>query len=277
MHIKSQSFWKTLCCLIAAGSFLGGTVVSHAEEMVGGIAIATSTQGHIQIEDANGQSVRLRFHDTLELNASTIKTGKGAHAFFALSNGMGIGIEQNSEVVFETFTQKPFTREREQLSYEASVSILSIRLITGSLAVVSNKLSPLSQARIYLPSGELRIHSATCIVQHDQLGDHITACEGNITYYYPDGERREFIVEPQSIRISPQSAKLGKVTEKMTLSSLPDAIDRFAKATQHASKRAYFKAGHNGHLPRPVLIAPPAYFDQPVDRPYEFNELSYSQ
>ncbi len=272
MRIKSQSCWKTLCCLIAAGSFLGGPVASHAEEMPEGIAVATGIRGSIRIKSADGQSVSPKLHDTLILNASTIETGKNAHIFFALSNGMGIGIGQNTEVLIETFIQKPFTEKKERLSYEPSVSILSIRLVTGSMAIVSNKLSPLSQARVYLPTGELRIHSATCIVQNDDIGAHITACEGTLTYYYPDGESREFIVEPQSIRISPQSAKLGKVTESTTLTSLPEAIDQFAKATQHASKRVFFKAGYNGSPPRPVLIASPAYFDQPVDRPYVFNE-----
>jgi hypothetical protein len=273
MRITSQSFWKTLCCLIAAGSFLGGFVVSHAEEMSEGIAVATSIKGSIRMKSADGQRAQPGLHDTLILNASTIETGKNAHLFLALSNGMGVGIGQNSEVLFETFVQKPFTEKKERLSYEPSVSILSIRLVTGSLAIVSNKLSPLSQARVHLPTGELRIHSATCIVQNDNLlGAHITACEGTLTYYYPDREKREFIVEPQSIRISPQSAMLGKVTESTTLTSLPEAIDQFAKATQHASKRVFFKAGYNGNPPRPVLIASPAYFDQPVDRPYEFNE-----
>lgn len=271
MSIRSQSFWKTLCCLIAVGSFLGGMMVSHAAEMTEGIAVATSIKGSIEIT-ANAQSTQPKQHDTLSLNTTTVRTGKDAHIFFALSNGMGIGVGENSEVLFETFMQKPFTKDRERLSYEPSVSILSIRLIKGSLAVVSNKLSPLSQARVYLPSGELRIHSATCIVENNGMGDHITACKGNITYHYPDGKRREFIVEPQSIRISPQSAKLGQVTESTTLDSLPEAIDQFAKATQHASKRVHFRAGYNGHPPRPVLITSPAYFDQPVDRPYEFNE-----
>ena len=90
------------------------------------------------------------------LNESTIETGKNAHVFFALSNGMGIGIGQNSEVIFETYVQKPFPARKERLSYEPSVSILSVRLVSGTLAVASNKLSPLSQARVYLPTGELR-------------------------------------------------------------------------------------------------------------------------
>lgn len=272
MQVRPQSFLKILCCLTAAGSFLFGALVSNAQDMAEGIAFATSKVGSIRVIDPTGQITQPELHDTLALDGVTIETGKNAHIFLALSNGMGVGIAQNSEITFETFVQKPFSQKKERLSYEPSVSILSIRLKNGNLAIATNKLSPLSQARVYLPSGELRLHSATCIVQNDELGDHITACDGTITYYYPDGEKREFIVEPQSIRISPQSAKLGKVSEATTLTELPKEIERMATATQQASKRVLFKAGYNGSPPRPVLIASPDYFQQPVSRPYEFNE-----
>ena len=272
MYIESKMCWKTLYCLITTGFFLGGVVDSNAEDMAEGIAVATSVQGSIQIEDAESQSSQPKLHDTLNLNACTIETGKNAHLFLALSNGIGIGIGGNSAVRFETFSQKPFTEKREGLSYEPSVSILSIRLIDGTIAVVSNNLSPLSEARVFLPTGELQIHSATCIIQNNDMGAQITAYAGLLTYKYPDRQHRELIVEPQSIRISPQSAMLGEVTESMTLSSLPKAVEQFAQATQHASKRVFFKAGKNGHPPRPVLIASPTYFDQPVIRPYEYPE-----
>jgi hypothetical protein len=183
---------------------------------------------------------------------------------------MGIGISENSEIIFETYLQRPFPPTRERISHEPSVSILSIRLTSGSIAIASNKLSPLSQARIYLPTGELRIHSATCIVQNDTLGTHITACEGTITYYYPDGESREFIVEPQSIRISPQNAKLGKVSKVSTLNTLPKALERFAQATEHASQRVFFEASYDGKLLCPTLITSPTYFNQSTERPYVF-------
>ena len=269
---RAHSFRTALRYLIVAGSFLVGAHQTHGEDMGEGLAFATSVKGRIQITGTDGEAFQPMLHETLVLNESTIETGKHAHIFFALANGIGIGIGQNSEVIFETYLQKPFPARKEQLSHEPSVSILSIRLVTGSLSIASNNLSPLSQARVYLPTGELRIHSATCIVQNDALGSHITACEGTITYYYPDGEQKEFIVEPQSIRISQQSAKLGKVTESATLSSLPEHIDRFAKATQQASKRVLFKAGWNGNPPRAVLLSSPYFLDEPVARPYEFND-----
>jgi hypothetical protein len=272
MYIESKPCWKTLCCLVAAGSFLGGVVESNAEDMAEGIAVATSIKGSVQIEDAESHSTQPKLHDTLILNACTVETGKNAHIFLALSNGMGIGIGENSAVRFETFIQKPFTEKSERLSYEPSKSILSVRLINGDLAVVSNNLSPLSEARVFLPTGELQIHSATCIIQYNDMGAQITAYSGLLTYKYPDRKQRELIINPQSIRISPQSAMLGEVTESTTLSSLPQAIELFSQATQHASERVFFKAGKNGHPPRPVLIASPGHLDQPVSRPYEFNK-----
>ncbi|MFQ3224660.1 MAG: hypothetical protein ACI8Z5_000911 [Lentimonas sp.] len=272
MRNTFQSFRKTLYSLIAVGCLPAAALVSYAADMAEGLAFATSVKGSIQITDTEGQRAQPNLHDTLTFNESTIETGKNAHIFFALSNGIGIGIGQNSEVIFETYVQQPFPARKERLSYEPSVSILSIRLVTGSLAVASNKLSPLSQARIHLPSGELRIRSATCIVQNDQIGSRITAYEGTITYYYPDDEGKEFIVEPQSIRISPQSAKLGRVTESTTLASLPEGISQFSKATQQASKRVLFKAGYDGNPPRAVLLAAPAFYNQPRARPYEFND-----
>jgi hypothetical protein len=275
MRIPSQSHWKILCYFIVAGCFLAGgpSANASAEEMADGLAFVTSMQGAVSIETADEHAIDLKFHDTLLLNNSTLRTGKDAHLFLALSNGMAIGLEENSELRVETFAQKPFTERKESLTHEPSTSTLSIQLNSGKLAIVSNNLSPLSQARVTLANGELRIHAATCVIQSDTLlGEHITACQGNLTYYYPISKKREFIANSQSVRISPQSAKLGKTTENVSLDTLPEHIDRFAQATQHASKRVFFKAGSDGQLPEPILIAEPTYFDQSAQRPYEFNE-----
>ena len=104
------------------------------------------------------------------------------------------------------------------------------------------------------------------------MGTHITACEGTITYYYPDGENREFIVKPQSIRISPQDAKLGKVSKVSTLNTLPKALERFAQATEHASQRVFFEASYDGKLLSPTLITSPINFNQSTERPYVFSD-----
>ena len=108
MRNTLQSFRNTLYGLIAVGCVFAGALATHAEGMAEGIAFATSVKGSIQMTDAEGQHAQPNLHDTLILNESTIETGQNAHIFFALSNGIGIGIGQNSEVVFETYVQQPF-------------------------------------------------------------------------------------------------------------------------------------------------------------------------
>jgi hypothetical protein len=272
MQVNAQSFWATFSGLIIAVGCLSGAIPSNTEKMYDGIALATSIKGRIQMRYADGKGTQPKLHDTLKLSASSIKTGKGAHIFLALSNGMAVGIAPNSEVLFETFTQKPFTDKKESLSHEPSTSILTIRMVTGKLAIVTNKLSPLSQIRVYLSTGELQIQSSTCIIQEDGLGVHITATKGSLTHHYANSDHREFIFERQSIRISPQSAMLGKVTERITPKKLPTVINQFAQATQQASKRVFFKAGNNGHPPQPVRIASPSYLNQSIARPYQFDD-----
>ena len=120
--------------------------------------------------------------------------------------------------------------------------------------------------------GNYRYTRLHALSSYTDMAAQITAYAGLLTYKYPDRKHRELIVEPQSIRISAQSAMLGEVTESMTLSSLPKAVEEFAQATENASKRVFFKAGKDGDSPRPILIASPTYFDQPVIRPYEYPE-----
>jgi hypothetical protein len=272
MPLKAHSVWHVLRGMIAAVVLFAGLAAVQAGEMIEGIAVVTSEQGAIQITDKDGRSSSPDLHEPLILNGSRIQTGKGAYLFLALSNGVSIGIGGSSEVAFEAYLQQPFTAKKESILHEPSVSELSIRITTGTLAIVSNQLSPVSQARIYLPTGEIRIHSATCVLQNNDLGTRITACDGTLTYYYPDKTKREFIVEPQSIRISEHSAGLGQTTESTMITSLPEDCRQLAAATQHASTRVFFKASASGGPPQPVLIVSPDYFKQPSARPYEFNE-----
>lgn len=262
--------------LIVAGGLFLGALALHADDriegMIEGIAVVTSTQGTVTCYDSAGKGAPTKLHETLVLNQSIIETGAHAQCFFALSNGIGIGIGPSSEVHFETYVQKPFPPRKERISHESSVSILSVRVVAGTLSLASNQLSPLSQARIHLPVGELRIHSASCIVQVDSLGSRITANEGSLTYDYPDGVHKEFLSAPHSIRITQQSAQLSQVTETTTLAALPEYIAHFAQATQLAGKRVLYKAGAEGDPPRPILLASPHYFEQPAVRPYEFND-----
>jgi hypothetical protein len=171
----------------------------------------------------------------------------------------------------DAYTQRPFDKEDQILGLEASVSNLKLHLIEGEIAVASNRLSPLSNLRIQLPKGELRLHKGTCLIRLDATGLHITAFEGNLTYYYPDGESREFVSAPKGIRISDQSIERLQVAEVTSAEWLELEQARFCHAAQHASKRVIFQANEaTKRPPEPILIVRPQYFQQTYLRPYQF-------
>jgi hypothetical protein len=243
----------------------------HAKQTFGGIAVVTSEHGSILIFDTAGESSSIHLHEGLQTHGSTITTGKGAHLYLALSNGVGIGLGENTEIIFETFEQSPYPTEKESIQHEPSVSNLSIRIVKGTVAIASNNLSPLSQFRILLSTGQLRIHSATCIVHHDALGLHLATYNGHLTYYYPESKDREFLIQPQSIRISQESAAAGHITESNTIAEMPKAWQIMAEATRNASSRVFFKSGGMDAQPKPVLMVSPDYFEQTPARPYRFS------
>ena len=127
--------------------------------------------------------------------------------------------------------------------------------------------------RVQLPKGELRLHKGTCLISLEAAGLHITAYEGNLTYYYPDSESREFVSAPNGIRISDQSSERQQIAGASTVESLEVEQVRFCQAAQHASKRVTFQANDSTKLaPEPVLIVRPQYFQQSYFRPYQFVE-----
>ena len=65
MLMHSTALQNLLRCVAAASSFLVGGLSSHADEMIEGIAIATSIRGSIQIETADEQRIHLKLHDEL--------------------------------------------------------------------------------------------------------------------------------------------------------------------------------------------------------------------
>ena len=240
--------------------------------MTDGIAIVSSEHGAIQITDENGRSFSPKLHETLVLSGSTIKTGKGAHLFIALSNGMGIGIKESSEVMVNSYQQRPFSAIQQSIRHEPSASELSLQIAQGTIALAGNRLAPVSRAHIELPHGNIRIHSATCIVQCNESATKVTASAGALTYYYPDKAKRKFVVGPQSLHISQQDTEPVLETQNVVLADLAEDPKQLAAATERASQRVFFKANASGEAPHPVLIVSPDYFEQPAARPYQFNE-----
>jgi hypothetical protein len=245
----------------------------QAQTMIKGSAIVTSRSGSVSAIDVSGDAVSIASHEILHPVGLTLSTKKDARIFLTFSNGIAVALNAASVVQCTDYTQRPFDKKDQALGLEPSESNLKMRLIDGQIAVASNRLSPLSDLRVKLPKGELRLHKGTCLISLDLTGLHITAFEGNLTYYYPDGESREFISAPKGIRISDQSMERQKVAEVSTVESLEIEQIRFCQAAQHASKRVTFQANDSTKLsPIPVLIVRPQYFQQPNLRPYQFEE-----
>ncbi len=246
---------------------------TQAQTMIEGSAIVTSRSGSVSAIEASGEEVSIASREILHPVGLTLSTIEDASIFLTFSNGIAVALNESSLVQCVDYTQRLFNKEDQALGLEPSVSNLKLRLIHGQIAVASNRISPLSDLRIQLPKGELRLHKGTCLINLDEVGFHITAYEGNLTYYYPDGDSREFVSAPKGIRISDQSSERQQVAGVSTVESLEIEQVSFCQAAQHASKRVTFQANDSTKLPpEPVLIVRPQYFQQPNLRAYQFEE-----
>ena len=244
-----------------------------AQTMIKGSAIITSRSGSAHAKDASGERVSTASHEILLPSGLTLSTTKDAYTFLTFSNGVALAMNEESVVQCTDYTQRPFNKEDQARGLEPSISNLKLRMIEGQIAIASNRLSPLSELRIQLPKGELRLHKGCCLIRLNTTGLHITAYEGNLTYYYPNSQSREFVSTPKGIRISEQGMERSQVTENTSVESLKAEQALFCKAAQHASKRVTFQANESTRLPpEPVLIARPEYFQQPEFRPYLFKK-----
>lgn len=196
-----------------------------------------------------------------------------AQAFLAFSNGTAVGIGESTRLHFLSYEQKPFGPEKEGFNQEPSVSNLTLELESGEIALACQRLSPISEFRVRLPKGTLRIHRGIAHIRYDQIGLHIAMIEGNLTYYYPDGATREFVSAGAHIRISDASAERQQVAERRSLDELPAEAALLHKAAQHASQRVLFQANAEDVAPpEPIMVVSPEYYEQPTPRPYEFKD-----
>lgn len=255
----------TLLCLCAPAL--------QASEMLSGSAIMTSRSGPVWASDAEGRRLAINAHDVLLPAGLRLSSKKKGRIFLTLSNGVAIALDESSSIYYEAYTQRPFTFEDQSRGLEPSVSKLLLLLESGQIAIASNRLSPLSELRVRLPRGELRLHKGTCLIRYDSMGLHITSFDGNLTYYYPDSDAREFISAPESVRISDQSGERQTIAEVTTADSLTAEELRLCQAAQYASQRVTFEANTTTGLPPlPVLMVKPQYFQQPAMRPYTYKD-----
>jgi hypothetical protein len=237
-----------------------------------GIAIVTSAAGKTVVTEASGEKRDATLHGTYALQAQGFVTATDAHLFLVCSNGLSIGIDSDTEVYFQTYTQAPFSAKRANLEYEPSTSELVVELKSGAISIASEGLSPRSRIRVITPHGTLRVHSANCRIEHNEASTSIMSFSGNATFYFNDESSREFIPNNTAIRISAQSAKLNEIAEDLDIASLDDSNRDFTNAAEFAANRVFFKAPSDGQTAVPMLIAPSTYFEQPAVRPYEYMD-----
>lgn len=249
------------------------TAQLHAEEMTDGSAIVTSRGGSVRAIDADGRKVSADAHTVLRPSGLQWSAQRNSQIYLTFSNGAALALDSGTTVECLEFTQRPFGQDDIELGREPSVSKLRLRLESGRIALASNQLSPLSQLRIILPVGEVRLHKGSCLIEYSLTGVHLTAFEGNLTYYYPESDAREYLAAPRSVRISEQSALRQQIAEASTAESLEPQAALLARAAEHASQRVFFQPNAGTDQPaEPVLIVRPEYFDQPAIRPYQFKD-----
>lgn len=249
----------------------GSTVL--AQEMIPSNGILTSRKGSITIKDDSGKKLSLKPRVSLLPAGTSWSSGKKSTAFLSLSNGVAIGIDASTQVSIVDYQQKPYEAKKEGFEYEPSASKLQLQFDSGQIAIASNRLSPLSEFRVQLPIGSLRIHKGTSIVSYDDMGLQLLAVDGNLTYYYPDGESRVFVTQGNRVRISEASAQRQQLVEREEKAVIDPDTQSFAKAAQHSSRRVLYQANKStGQPPVPVMVVRPDYFKQPNIRPYQFQD-----
>ena len=248
-----------------------GSLTLQAETLVPANAMITSRTGSVNMASADGKQATPGIREIILPTGTRWSTSEGATAFMAFSNGVGLGIDGETEVLCVEYSQRPFRESKQGFEYEPSVSKLHLQLSSGQIALSSNQLSPLSDLRVILPVGSLKIHKGSCVIRYDSLGLFLATGEGNLTYYYPDGSSREFVTAGKTVRISDQSAALQQTAESGSINDVDADTLTLLRATDHASRRVLFEANEDtGNPPRAVMIVRPEHFEQPTSRPYQF-------
>lgn len=271
--LKKTPFFKRARSLSVAllMTCAGSTVL--AQEMIPSNGILTSQKGSITVKDDSGEKLSLELRVSILPTGTSWTTSKKSTAFLSLSNGVAIGIDASTQVRIVDYQQKPYEAKNQGFEYEPSASKLQLQFDSGQIAIASNRPSPLSELRIQLPIGSLRIHKGTSIIRYDDMGLQLLAVDGNLTYYYPDGETRVFVTQGHRVRISEASAKRQQLTERQEKAEIDTDTKKFAAATQHSSRRILYKANKaTGQPPEPVIVVRPDYFKQPSIRPYQFQD-----
>jgi len=259
------------CVLSWAGQPLAAQLMEQG--LADGLAVITSRTRGVRIASPDTAARAPELHAVATLSELELTSGNGDSIFFALSNGIGLGVAENSQLRFKHYQQQPFSAGKESLDYEPSRSKLELQLLQGSLVFSAPQLSPLSEIVIQLPQGQVRIQRASGQVHYDEHGAHISIVSGIVTYAYPGKAEDAFIHAPNRVHISEQSALAGRIEASETITD-DDAGRRLRKwvdAARHASQRVVFRVtGEQPAIPQPALVAQPGAWQQPSPRPYRY-------
>jgi hypothetical protein len=264
MHLAKPHI--LLACL-----FLTAGLSLQAQVMQAGQGFVTSIRGSIKAQTPSGTKQKLKLHQSHHLDGLNLKTGADAEVFLVLSNGVALALTENTEVSIDTFQQIPFGPDSSSFEYEPTVSNLHIRVIEGTIGLSCEHISPLSTLKIEMHSGHLRVHSTTSVITVSERGMDVSAYEGTLTFYYPNGNEREFIAQPQSVRISEQSAARGIVTEQGTVDEKEIQARQLADAVKFSRSRVFYRSVFGNPEPQPRLLVSDEYLEQEPARPYSFK------
>lgn len=242
-----------------------------AQTMQTGFGFVSSIRGTVGAFNKNDEPHKLALHENHPLDGIKIQTDHKGTLTLVLSNGVAIALYENSQIEFKTFKQIPFAHNTSSSEYEPTISELHIHLIQGTMGLSCDHISPLSNLKIQMQDGHLRVHSTTSVLTVNPLGMKVSAFKGTLTFYYPNGTEREFIAHPQSVRISQQSAARGIVTESGTVSSKAFTERRLADAVEFARSRTFYRSVPGKSDPQPLQRVPESYLEQTPVRPYSFN------
>jgi hypothetical protein len=245
---------------------------AQTTDMRPGVSFVTTLNGAVDVTDKNDKQIPLKLHSTLLLDAFKIKTGSRGSVFFSLSNNIAFAVTEDSELEILEFKQVPFDSSKEGNDFEPSISKLKIKLKRGSLALSCDHLSPLSVIEVISNSGLLRIHSTTSIIEADERSITISAFEGTCTYYFEENNERQFIAQPQSVKITTQSAKRNILASNDTIYLLDSTAGELAEAVKAARQRVLFKAVPLSEDPKPILLVKQDYYELDSARPYIFKD-----
>ena len=253
--------------MVATALVLSQQTMLIAKVEPAGIAIISSRNGDVRID-----SQKPKLHTQVELTGKTLQTGTDSSLFIVLSNGVAISLGSNTELTVEHYTQTPFSRKKQSQQYEPSKSHLKLKLTKGSLCCAFGHLSPLSEARVETPNGELRIHKGNSMLRVDAAQTEIHAFSGSATFYYPHQKGRTFIANSQSVVIDSGSATTGKPASTQHIEQLDQIWHQIAEATDYARTRIFFQGSDRTAAANPILVLPDDFHSSPSARPYHFKE-----